>query len=128
MREYLRKTAGTSAGVIAGCAAAATCLATPAHAGSGVGGIAGVFNQGLGDMGKTVIGVSMLGGLGLVGAGLLKLKAASDSAGREPYGPGIWRLGAGAGLVGLTTMTGIFTDTATGGAPTSALAVGTAKF
>ena len=125
--KFLANHGGAVSRVLA-ATAAMTAVSGQAHAGSGVGGVAGVFNQGLDSMGKTVIGVSMLGGLGLVGAGLLKLKAASDSAGREPYGPGIWRLGAGAGLVGLTTMTGIFTDTATGGAPTSALAVGTAKF
>ena len=92
----------------------------------GIGGVANMFNANLLTLGKTVMGVSFLGGLGFVGSGLMKLKSASDSNGREPYSPGIWRLGVGAGMVGLPAMAAIFRDTATGSSGVMSIQEGTA--
>ena len=86
---------------------------TAAHAGS-FGDAAVVVNQSFGSMGKMVLGGSMVAGLGLSGAGLLKLKAAADSGGQQvKYSEGLWRIGVGAGLVALPTI--ITTTLTTGG-------------
>jgi len=51
---------------------------------------------------KLLLNGALLGGLGLSGAGLLKLKQASDDGGqRVKYGEGVWRLGVGGGLAAL---------------------------
>jgi hypothetical protein len=106
-----------------------TGLSSAAHAQTtqGIGGVATMFNSNLMTLGQTVMGVSFLGGLGFVGSGLMKLKSASDSAGREPYAPGIWRLGVGAGLVGLPAMAAIMRDTATGSSGITTIQEGTAS-
>jgi hypothetical protein len=116
--------------LLAAVTVAALADATVAHAatGSGIGGVAATFNTGLSNMGKTVLGGSVLGGLTLVGSGLIKLKTAADSQGKEPFSPGLWRLGAGAGLTGLPAMANIFEATATGGAGVDTITEGTASF
>jgi len=130
MRRILSYLAEAPYRLLAVVTAAALADATAAHAatGSGIGGVATAFNTGLSDMGKTVLGGSVLGGLTLVGSGLIKLKTAADSQGREPFSPGLWRLGAGAGLTGLPAMANIFETTATGGNGTNVVTEGTASF
>lgn len=128
MRNITKRLANAPYRLMAAVSAAAM-MAGEAHAQDvGIGRVANSFNNQMDTMGKTVLGVSFLAGLGFVGAGLLKLKAAADSQGREPYGPGIWRMGAGAGLVGLPAMAGIFRDTATGGENNINVQTGTATF
>ena len=86
--------------------AMATVLATgEASAQSSVGTIANTAGTSLQGMGDLLLGGAFLGGLGFVGAGLLKMKKAADSDGRDPYGPGIWRLGVGGALVALPVLT-----------------------
>ena len=86
-----------------------------AHAATGrtFGDAATMVNTSFGSMGQMVLGGSMVAGLGLSGAGLLKLKAAADSGGQQvKYSEGLWRIGVGAGLVALPTI--ITTTLATG--------------
>ncbi len=104
-----------------------TALSAAANAQGGIGGMATTVDGQFSALGKALLGGAFLGGVGLAGAGLIKLKAAADSAGREPYGPGVWRLAVGGGLVALPFMTGAFRDTFTGGS-TTPLAGGTATF
>lgn len=108
-------------GAVGGAATGANAQTT-----QGIGGVATMFNSNLMTLGQTVMGVSFLAGLGFVGAGLMKLKSAADSQGREPYGPGLWRLGVGAGLVGLPAMAAIIRDTATGSSGITTIQEGTA--
>ena len=86
---------------------AATAIATEASAAdtTGIGGVANNVSGNLQSVGNLLLGGSVLGGVGFAAAGLLKVKKAADSDGREPYGPGLWRLGVGGALVGLPTLT-----------------------
>lgn len=112
--------------LLAGVAGVGASTSASAQTTQGLGGVATMFNSNLMTFGQTVMGISFLGGLGFVGSGLMKLKSASDSQGREPYGPGIWRLGVGAGLVGLPAMASIIRDTATGSSGVTSVQEGTA--
>ncbi len=85
--------------------------ASSAHA-TGVGGMADNIDTNLNSMGKLVVGGSFLAGIGLSGAGLLKLKAAADSQGQQvKYSEGLWRIGVGAGLASLPVVTQTGRDT-----------------
>jgi hypothetical protein len=108
-------------------AAAAAALAPSAAGAQGVGTMAQTVNGQISSLGTLLLGGSFLTGVGMCGAGLMKLKAAADSQGREPYGPGLWRLGVGGGLVALPTFSATFRDTFTGGNNNS-VAVGSATF
>jgi hypothetical protein len=109
-------------------AASVGAVVAPAAASAqGVGTMAQTVNGQISSLGTLLLGGSFLGGVGLCGAGLMKLKAAADSQGREPYGPGLWRLGVGGGLVALPTFSATFRDTFTGG-NNGTVAVGNATF
>ena len=100
-----------------GTVAAMSTIGEAAAAGAGqtIGTQATSLNEQTKSVGQLVTTGMFVGGLTMVGLGLMKLKAAADSQGREPYGPGVWRLGAGAGLAGLPLFTNIFRDSLTGG-------------
>jgi hypothetical protein len=71
----------------------------------GFGTVADTVNGQLNSVGKLLLGSSFLGGIGFVGHGLVKLKTANDSQGKDAkYADGIWRLAVGGGLVALPTM------------------------
>jgi hypothetical protein len=100
-----------SAGLFASSAHAQTTSASSGNAGGIATTIAGSFS-GVGNM---MLGGAFLGGVGLCGAGLLKLKTAADSQGRDAkYSDGIWRLGIGAGLVALPAVTNVMKTTVMG--------------
>lgn len=66
----------------------------------------------VGNVGKLVVAGAFLGGLGLVGAGLLKLKQAAESnGGQVKYSEGLWRIAVGAGLVAIPAFTGMLAQT-----------------
>ncbi len=71
-------------------------------ANQGISQIATNVNGTFGSITNLLLNGALLGGLGLSGAGLLKLKAASDDGGqRVKYSEGMWRLGVGGGLAAL---------------------------
>ena len=113
-----------------GTAAAMASVGEASAAGSGntIGTQATSLNEQTQAVGQLVTTGMFVGGLTLVGMGLMKLKAAADSQGREPYGPGVWRLGAGAGLAGLPLFTNIFRDSLTGGSDAGTTNRGTVGF
>lgn len=85
-------------------AAAATMAMTvaPAANATGVGQLATNVKSQLDSVGQLFVGGAFLAGIGLSGAGLLKLKQAADTGGQQvKYGEGLWRLGVGAGLTAL---------------------------
>ena len=67
--------------------------------------IANTVSGNIQSVGNLLLSGSFLAGVGFAGAGLLKVKKAADSDGRDPYGPGLWRLGVGGALVGLPALT-----------------------
>lgn len=56
-------------------------------------------------MGNLLLSGCFLAGVGCAGSGILKIKKAADSDGRDSYGPGAWRLGVGGALVGIPPLT-----------------------
>jgi hypothetical protein len=85
--------------------ASAAAHAQVAGTTGGFGTVADTVNGQLNSVGKLLLGGSFLGGIGFVGHGLVKLKTANDSQGRDAkYADGIWRLAVGGGLVALPTM------------------------
>ncbi len=105
--------------------AALTGLSGEAAAQSSAGGIANTVSNSLTGMGNLLLGGAFLGGVALCGAGLLKVKEVSDSDGRDSYGPAIWRLGVGGGLVALPALSGAMSGTLFGGStPTPAIQSG----
>jgi hypothetical protein len=126
MRNLFDKVIAVRGRLIA-AATVVTAVAPAAASAQGVGTMANTVNGQLGSMGTLLLGGCFLSGVGLCGAGLMKLKAAADSQGREPYGPGLWRLGVGGGLVALPTFSATFRDTFTGG-NNGTVAVGNATF
>lgn len=63
-------------------------------------------------IGNLLLGGAFLGGIGLCGAGLMKLKAAADNQGRDPhYSEGIIRLAVGGALCALPAVTAVMTGT-----------------
>lgn len=88
-----------------------------AGGGNGIGDVARQVNTNLSDIARLTMAVGFVGGLGLLAVGLLKLKQAADDQGRTKYSEGLWRIGVGAALVALPTMTGTSIATLfTGGA------------
>ncbi|MFC4236212.1 hypothetical protein ACFOY8_13430 [Thalassospira xianhensis] len=78
--------------------------------------------QGIGDL---VVAGAFLGGLVLMGAGLVRLKAAADAGGVQvKYSEGLWRLGVGGGLVALPAITGVGADTIFGEGGGEAASIG----
>ncbi len=90
-----------------------------AQTGGAAGGINGVttnLNNTFGGITNLLLNGALLGGLGLSGAGLLKLKAASDDGGqRVKYSEGMWRLGVGGGLAALPFVAKSMQDTVSNG-------------
>ena len=83
---------------------AETAMASCAAGNSqGIGGVACSINDNFSGLGDMLLGGSFLGGVGFVGAGLLKLKEASQQ-GQAKYSDGVWRLGVGSALIALPTM------------------------
>ena len=85
--------------------AASLLSATDASAQASAGKIANTVTGNVQSIGNLLLSGSFLAGVGFAGAGLLKVKKAADSDGRDPYGPGLWRLGVGGALVGLPALT-----------------------
>ena len=80
-----------------------------------LGAVATTISGSFSGVGNMMLGGAFLGGVGLCGAGLMKLKAAADSQGRDAkYSDGMWRLGIGAGLVALPAVTNIMKGTILG--------------
>src|SRR5690625_1327657 len=66
-----------------------------------------VFDQ-LDNVGTLIVGGAFIIGIGLIIAGLLKLKAAAETQGQQvKWGDGIWRIVVGVGLVSLLYFTGV---------------------
>ena len=83
------------------------------NSGSGFGIARMATNAGgnLDGLGKFLLGGAFLGGVGIAGTGIMKIKKAADSEGRESYAPGVMRLGVGGALVGLPMITKYMSDT-----------------
>jgi hypothetical protein len=126
MRNLFEKVSAVRSRLLAAASIGAV-VAPAAASAQGVGTMAQTVNDQISSMGTLLLGGSFLGGVGIVGSGLMKLKAAADSQGREPYGPGLWRLGVGGGLVALPTFSATFRDTFTGG-NNGTVVVGNATF
>jgi hypothetical protein len=126
MRKFLSRLSATPVRLLALVSAVDALSSQAAHA-DNLGTMANTVDGQIGSFGKLLLAGSFLGGVGFCGHGLMKLKAAADSQGREPYGPGLWRIGVGAGLVGLPTFTSVFNGTFTNGT-TDSIGVGTATF
>lgn len=63
------------------------------------------------NIGKLAIYGVGLGGIIMLGAGLMKLKAAADSQGGQvKYAEGIWRIIVGAGMVAIPAFSGMMTS------------------
>jgi hypothetical protein len=89
----------------------ATSLTSTAHA-AGIGVIADQVRSNLQNLGDLVVAGGFLAGIVLMGAGLVRLKAAADSGGVQvKYSEGLWRLAVGGGLVALPAVTGVGVDT-----------------
>lgn len=72
------------------------------------GDIADLLQGQLGNFGRLIVGGAFIIGIGLVVAGLLKLKAAAETQGQQvKWGDGIWRIVVGVGLVSLLYFTGV---------------------
>lgn len=111
VRHALRVVADAPYRLAAIATVAAMAPIGEAAAQQSAGAIANQASQSLTGLGNLLLGGAFLGGVGLCGAGLLKVKKAADSDGREPYGPGIWRLGVGGGLVALPSLSGAMRGT-----------------
>jgi hypothetical protein len=71
------------------------------------GSMAGTYATQINSVAHLLIIVAFLAGLGLVFFGLMKLKKASDSAGRDSYMPGIVSIAIGGLAVGLPALLGV---------------------
>jgi hypothetical protein len=106
MKKFFAKLGELPYRLAAAAAVAAMTVSEQAHAQTGIGTVANNVDQQFNSLGKVVVGGAFLGGIGLSGAGLLKLKQAADSGGQQvKYGEGLWRLGVGAGLASLPVVT-----------------------
>lgn len=93
---------------------ATVMAAGKAYAGNGLAGLQTNLNEQM-SAGKDILAAgSLVGGIALCGAGLYKIKVAADSQGREPYGPGLWRLGVGGALTALPYLTSTGQETVLG--------------
>jgi len=81
-----------------------------AEEGKTIGAAADTFKESLVSVGKLVVLGAVLGGVVMIGAGLMKLKQASDTQGQQTkYSEGLWRLAVGAGLVAIPALSGMLT-------------------
>jgi hypothetical protein len=113
MRNILRHIADLPYRLMA-MASVATIIATDAHAqgGQGIGWVANTLQGNFQQLGNLTVAGGFLGGVGLSGSGLLKLKAAADDGGqRVKYSEGLWRMGVGGCLCALPAVTGVGTST-----------------
>lgn len=73
--------------------------------GQGVGYLACNVSRSFNGLGDLFLGGCFLGGMGLSGMGIMKLRQASEDGGRQvKYSEGVWRLGVGAALIALPTV------------------------
>lgn len=100
---------------------AASCTGSNGgQGGQGVGQLACNISGNFEGLGQMFMGGCFLGGMGLSGMGIMKLKQASEDGGRQvKYGEGVWRLGVGAGLVGLPAVAYATRSTLVGGGENS---------
>ena len=79
------------------------------------GSLGGMFKQtqtSFTGVGNLILGGSFLSGIFISATGLMKLKAAADSQGRDPhYSDGLIRLAVGAALCSLPAIIGVMTGT-----------------
>jgi hypothetical protein len=128
MRNIFRLIADAPYRLIA-MASVATAVSTQAHAANGVGDLANHVQQNFQQIGNFVIAGGFLGGVGLSGAGLLKLKAAADDGGqRVKYSEGLWRLGVGGCLCALPAVTGTGVSTFFDNSSSNTPSMGSATF
>lgn len=62
------------------------------------------------NIGSLAVAGAMLVGLFFLASGLMKLKKAAESDGRESYSGGLWRIVVGTGLVAIPAFTGGLTE------------------
>ena len=93
-------------------ASATVALMAPPAQAETVGSAATNMYSQLGEIGKLIVLGSVVGGVVMLGAGLMKLKQAADTQGQQvKYSEGMWRLAVGAGLVGIPALSGMLTQT-----------------
>nr|WP_250807117.1 hypothetical protein [Neorhizobium tomejilense] len=112
MKNYIRKALDAPYALMA-AVTVASMAASPAHAITpDVGDVADNLLGQLGSIGKLMVAGSMVGGIVMLGSGLMKLKQAADTQGNQvKYSEGLWRVGVGAGLVGLPAFASMATNT-----------------
>lgn len=85
-----------------------TGMANMASAQENIGAVATTIQEQLEDVGKLIMGGAFIAGIGFVGVGLMRLKAAVDSQGQQTkYSEGLWRIGLGSALVALPAVVGV---------------------
>ena len=94
-------------------AATVAAYSSPAFAETtNIGGAAKGLTDDLKSVGKLIVLGSVVGGVVMLGAGLMKLKQAADTQGQQvKYSEGMWRLAVGAGLVGIPALSGMLAQT-----------------
>lgn len=112
----------------------ATCVALSAwpndsamaQAAGGIGDAARRVADTFNNIGTVLLGAMFLGGVGLTGSGLMKLKEASENHGhgQAKYGDAIWRLAAGVGLAGVPSVIAITGTTLFGSSTVGEAGVG----
>jgi len=86
-------------------------MAPPAKAQTTIKSAADGLTGQIGSVGSLVVLGAVLGGVVMIGAGLMKLKQASDTQGQQTkYSEGLWRLAVGAGLVAIPAFSGMLTQ------------------
>jgi len=119
MLRFVRALRGAPTKLLAVGAAAAALVsggAQQAHAQPGIGAMANNVSTQFTGITNLLLNGALLVGLGFSGAGLMKLKQASDDGGqRVKYGEGIWRLGVGGGLAALPFIAQVMKGTVDGG-------------
>ena len=93
-------------------AATVAAYSSPAFADNNLGGAAKGLTDDLKSVGKLIVLGSVVGGVVMLGAGLMKLKQAADTQGQQvKYSEGMWRLAVGAGLVGIPALSDMLAQT-----------------
>jgi len=90
---------------LAGLALPVMLAAVPAFgqvASGGIGQVAQNVSATFNNIGQVILGGMFLAGVGVGGAGLLKLKQAAETQGQQvKYSDGMWRVAVGAGLIAI---------------------------